>query len=425
MNKILKTNKVLPILLIAFAVITSIMTAKDGGDFDVYLDAANKLSDSSNIYSPPFVKGLQYYYSVFFAWLLIPFSDHIFITEFLWMLFSYALLYRAFILSIRYFDLSILTENQYRLWIFSIVFFSLQFVLYNVAMIQITFFLLWAILESVNQIYKGKFVIGGFILGLAINIKLMPILILPFLFYRGYFKGLFVTILTFILLLFIPALNLGCDFNNYLLKEWWVIINPSNKEHLFETGIGTHSIVALLPVYLTETIGEMPFKRNIFNLNHNLVEIIINISRLLLLSISLFYFKSMPFKKELNKLKLFRELSYFTLIIPLLLPHQQKYAFILAIPMISYLLYFFIVSYKYNNPISYYILLFSFYISLLLFSPLYGSDVIGKFLFEYTQHFRFLTFSTLLIIPISIICSPEKIQESNIKLTVPNSVQVP
>ena len=212
------------------------MTAKDGGDFDVYLDAANKLSDSSNIYSPPCVKGLQYYYSVFFAWLLIPFSDHIFITEFLWMLISYALLYRAFILSIRYFDLSILTENQYRLWIFSIVFFSLQFVLYKVAMIQITFFLLWAILESVNQIYKGKFVIGGFILGLAINIKLMPILILPFLFYRGYFKGLFVTILTFILLLFIPALNLGCDFNNYLLKELLVIINTCNKAPLFETG---------------------------------------------------------------------------------------------------------------------------------------------------------------------------------------------
>jgi len=411
MNKKMITKNKSSIILIAFAVITSILTATDGGDFDVYLDAANKLKNQSNIYSPPFVKGLQYYYSVFFAWLLMPFSNQIFITEVLWMLVSYVLLYRAFTLSIKYFDISSLTEKQYKLWIFFIAFFSLQFVLYNVSMIQITFFLLWAILESLNQIFKGKFVLGGIILGVAINIKLMPILIWPFLFYRGYFKGLFASIVTFIILLFIPALTFGWDFNTFLLKEWWGIINPSNKEHLFETGIGTHSIVALLPVYLTDTLGEIPIKRNILHLNHQTVEIIINISRILILSISFLYFKSLPFRKEMNKLKLFWELSYFTLIIPLLLPHQQKYAFILAIPMISYLLYFFIVTYQYKNSISYYILFFAFSLSLTLFSPLYGSDIIGKYLFVLTQHFRFLTFATLLIIPISIICSPDKIKE--------------
>ena len=415
MNKILITKNRIFIILIIFAVISSILTAMDGGDFDVFLDAANKLKDHSNIYSPPFVKGLQYYYSVFFAWFLMPFSNQIFITEILWMLVSYLLLYRAFTLSLVYFDISSLTEKQYRLWVFFTVFFSLQFVLYNVSMIQITFFLLWAILESLTQIFKGKFVLGGIILGVAINIKLMPILIWPFLFYRGYSKGLFVSILTFTILLFIPAISLGWNFNTFLLKEWWGIINPNNKEHLFETGIGTHSIVALIPVYLTDTLGAMPQKRNIINLNHQTVEIIINISRILILSFSLLYFKSLPFKKETNKLKLFWELSYFTLIIPLLLPHQQKYAFILAIPMISYLLYFFIMTYQSKNSLSYYILSIIFLISLTLYSPLYGSDIIGRYLFELTQHFRFLTFATLLIIPISILCHPNKLALSNNK----------
>ena len=126
MNKILITKNRIFIILIIFAVISSILTAMDGGDFDVFLDAANKLKDHSNIYSPPFVKGLQYYYSVFFAWFLMPFSNQIFITEILWMLVSYLLLYRAFTLSLVYFDISSLTEKQYRLWVFFTVFFSLQ-----------------------------------------------------------------------------------------------------------------------------------------------------------------------------------------------------------------------------------------------------------------------------------------------------------
>lgn len=397
------------IVLILFAIITSILTSNNGGDFDVYLDAAKKLKEESNIYAPPFINGLQYYYSIFFAWLLIPFSNYVFITEIIWVLISYVLLYRSFILSLNYFNKSSLTEKQYKIWVFCIAFFALQFILYNVAMIQITFFILWAILESMNQIFKGKFILGGIILGIAINIKLMPILIWPYLFYRGYFKGLLISILTFILLLFVPVLSIGWDFNIYLLKEWWGIINPSNKEHLFETGIGTHSIVALIPVYFTDTIGEFPQKRNFIHLNHHTVELIINISRLILLSISLFYFKTFPFKKETNKLKLFWELSFFIMLIPLLLPHQQKYAFILVIPMISYLLYFFIVMYNNKKSKMYYLLFFGFFTSIILYSPFYGSDMLGKYLFELTQHYRFLSFSTLLIIPISLICSPNKI----------------
>ena len=413
MKKIPRGEIYIYALLLLFVTFTSVKTAFDGGDFDVYLDAAKKLSNLQNIYSPPFVKGLQYYYSVFFAWILIPFSNHIFITEIFWTLISYAFLYRAFNLCINYFDSSILSRNQYRIWVFCILFFSLQFILYNVAMIQITFFLMWAILESIHQMEKKNFILGGIILGLAINIKLMPILIWPFLFYRGYFKGLFISIITFILLLYIPVIGLGWGFNNYLIKEWWGIINPSNNEHLFETGIGTHSIVALLPVYLTDTAGEIPYKRNIFSLNHDIIGIIINFSRIFLLSLSLFYFKCLPFKKEKSKIKLFWELSYFMLIIPLIMPHQQKYAFILAVPMISYLLYFFIVSYKLKKSKTFYMLNFLFVICLLLYSPLYGSDIIGKYLFEITQHFRVLTFATLVLIPISIVCSPRKIPKSN------------
>ncbi len=182
-NKILTTT-----ILIIVAIVSSIITSTNGGDFDIYLDAARKLQAGQNIYKPPFIDGLQYFYSVFFALILIPFSSHVFIAEIFWSIFSYFLLYRTFILIKQYFDFSTFTKKQQAIWGIAILFFSLQFIMYNVAMIQVTFFLLWAIFESLNFHFKGKYIWCGLLLGLAINIKIMPILLLPFLFYRGYLK---------------------------------------------------------------------------------------------------------------------------------------------------------------------------------------------------------------------------------------------
>ncbi len=402
-------QNILFLVLLLYALATSIITSLDGGDFDVYLEAAQKLSTKENIYAPPFIRGLQYYYSVFFALILIPFSFTTFISEVIWSLLSYFFLYRIFTLIKTYFDFTLLTTKQYRTWVILTLILSLQFILYNVAMIQITFFLLWAIFESLNLISKRKNSLAGILLGLAINIKLMPIIMLAYLFYRGHFKALGSTVVTFITLLFLPSLFIGHDFNLYLLSEWWKIINPANKEHMFETEIGTHSIVAWLPVFLTETTGEMPYKRNLLNLEPDIVSMIVNLVRLLFLAASIFFLKSIPFKKENNKLKSFWEVSYFVMLIPLLLPHQQKYNFILVLPMIMYLLYFFIRTYKTNTQLFHKFIFGSFIAGVIIYTPLYGSDIIGKFLFRYTQHFRILTFCTILLIPIALYCNPKKL----------------
>lgn len=403
-----------PLLLIVLAIVTSVITAVNGGDFDVYLDAARKLRDNLNIYAAPFIKGLQYYYSVFFAWILMPFSNHVFLTEVAWSILSYGFLYRSFTIIQRYFDISALSKGKRILWVSLIALFSYQFVAYNVSMIQITLFLLWAILESLTLIFKGKYTLGGILLGTAINIKLMPVLMLGFLFYRGYLKAIVISLITFVVLLFLPGLTLGWDHNVFLLSEWWSIVNPSNKEHMFETDIGTHSLVALIPVYLTDTIGVLSQKRNFMNLNTATVEMIVNVARLFLLALSLLYFRSLPFRRELSNLKLFWEFSYFILLIPLLLPHQQKYAFLLSIPMITYLLYYFIYRHSKVNSKTYHLLTFAFAIALLLYSPLYGSDILGKNLFLLTQHYRLLTFATLILIPLSLVCTPFKIENPSV-----------
>lgn len=261
----------------------------------------------------------------------------------IWSLLSFLLLYRTYQIIRSYFEFSSLSKKQQNLWMGLTLLLSFQFILYNISMIQVTIFLLWGIFESLHLINKQKHFAAGVLLGLIINIKIIPLLIMPYLFWRGHFKALITCVITFIVLLYLPAMFIGFNYNQFLLAEWWKIINPSNKEHIIESEIGLHSLTALLPVYLTETNGEMNFKRNFLNLNYTQVELAVNIARLLLLAISLFFLKSLPFKKETNRLKEFWEFSYFVLLIPLLLPHQQKYAFLLAIPIVSYLIYFFML----------------------------------------------------------------------------------
>jgi hypothetical protein len=69
-----------------------------GGDFDVYLMAADKLKGLGNIYDPCFTKGsecLQYYYSPLFALVLVPFTFlPKFFIEFIWLMLSAYWLYR-------------------------------------------------------------------------------------------------------------------------------------------------------------------------------------------------------------------------------------------------------------------------------------------------------------------------------------------
>ena len=403
-------KKIILSIVIIFAIIYAYASCATGNDFEVYLEAAKQLKNHNNIYAPPFIRGLQYFYSVFFALLLLPVSNYVFITQFLWILVTYVFLFRIGVLISSYFDLSILTQTQKNILLFFAFFLSIQFILYEVDLIQITSFLLWSMLESIGLLRKKKYIAAGVILAVAINIKIMPLLLFPYLFYRGYFKTIFVCFGCFVILLFLPSIFIGTSYNHFLLAEWWRVINPTNKEHLFETEIGPHSLTAWLPVLLMDSVGEFPEKRNFLNLMPSTVEIILNVTRFLLLSLSLFYLRTLPFKKENNDVKFFWELAYFIMLIPLIMPHQQKYNFLLVTPMLTYLLYFFISTIKFKKTFFYKIVFVLFILNMLVFSPIYGSDIIGKW-YRYTQHFRVLTICTLLVIPISIYCNPARLND--------------
>jgi Glycosyltransferase family 87 len=396
-------------IVLIIAVVLSYTSAIDGGDFDVYLEAASKLYHGQNPYLPPYAKdGMGYSYSPFFIILLIPFSSAFFLTEFAWCLLSCGLAYRCLVLFRNYLHQNALSKHENKVWMYSLLLLSFQFLSNNIGMVQVTVFLLWAILEGIRLIRNNQYISGGSLIGAIINIKIMPIIILGFLFYRGYFKALFTAILTAILLLLSPSVFWGFEYNLLLLEGWWNIINPTNKEHLMEVGIGMHSLTAFMPVYLMETQGALPYPRNIFHLDPNTAILITHLTSFALICLSLFYFTDLPFKKEKNDLKSIWEISYFVLLIPLVLPHQQKYGFFLAMPMVAYILYFFIKTWK-DAGRFHKIIMYSFCIIMLVYSPIHGSDIIGKHAFNVSQHFRLITIVTLLLIPISLYCHPKKL----------------
>lgn len=396
-------------LVIAY-VILSINSAIHGGDFDVFLDAASKLGNHQNIYTPPFVKDLQYYYSPLFAVLLIPFTDNSFITEFLWLLLSGFLLYRNWKIIQMYFDFSAFTHKERNILGALSLFFIIRFILYNIAMVQINIFLLWAILESIQLINSKKWLIGSLILSFVINVKLMPIVVLPYLIYRLKFRAAISVVAFSILFLLLPSIFIGHEFNAFLLAEWWKIINPLNSEHLIEAGRNSQSFVGMIPVFLTETQGDINIKRNLLSLSIETTELITNIIRLFFIAFTLFFLKS-PKKDNLYDISEFRAISYILLLVPLIFPHQQKYAFIFIFPMMVYLIYYCMIMWKFNRTKGFKIYLSLLLLVSILFSPIIGSDIIGRFNYDLIHHFRLLGISTIILIIFALIGSPKSIKE--------------
>ncbi|TAG84863.1 MAG: DUF2029 domain-containing protein, partial [Bacteroidetes bacterium] len=347
----LKKIKIIHILYAIFIIVLLIFLfdrARKGGDFNVFLYAGGQLSKGLSPYQPPFFQGLQYFYSPLFALILVPFSQiPYFVTNFAWLLLNIFFIYRLVIIFSFFLDIKILdNKSKSILWV-SVIILLVRYLEYNIGMVQVTIFLLWICWELINSLYFNKNkVIFSLLLAFAINVKLMLLPLIPYLLFRNKIKHSIYVIFFFILFLFLPALFLGIEKNNYLLSEWWKVINPSNMEHAIEEKNGTVSLSALVPVFITETKGHLPINRNFINLSTENAIQVLNIIRLFFVCLTLAFLGTYPFHISKSKLHTFREISYICLVIPLIFPHQQKYAFIFVAPCIIYSIFYFITEYN-------------------------------------------------------------------------------
>jgi hypothetical protein len=390
------------------ALISSYYTAisPSGGDFDAFIEAANKFKQNISVYSSPYENyGKQYYYSIFFAWILSYFSSYPILCKFFWCFFSFGLLFRIYKLIFTYLGINYLSKINKIKWVLTIGILSLNSITDNISRMQMSILIVWIIFESYNFTQKNKKVLASTLLALGINIKILPIMVMPYYLIKGEYKLLVYTVVLVLVLYLIPAFAIGFEINFIWLKQWWEIINPQNYVHTHEfKSIGVISISSLISNYFIDSTNQKGFLTTFIQLDLTSARLLYNLIRIAFFT--LFFMTFYRVRSLKTPLSHFYILSILTLLISILFPHQQRYAALFVLPSIAYLLYYNI--HLKSNTYSFKVYLFI--ISCILFSPIYGRDILGSVLFDYIQIHKFQTISILCIFFVLISSLPNTLQ---------------
>ncbi len=335
------TDRNINYLLIFIGIVFLLAELKRVSDFGIFLQASADLLEGKNIYQVKYGDGFRYYYSPFFALLISPLTFlPNFIAASLWSLLSLLLFIRT--LHLLHGFVTHKTDSG-KLNILTIIA-SVTLIYANFHNNQMSAFILWTMIEAIEQVRKGKWVLGGTILALGINIKLLPLVLLPYLLYRTRFKSALFTVLAMIGFWVLPSLVIGWDYNLALLNSYWNYIDPSLNQNVFDIEEpGLMSLSSLVTTWFTDqfSVNEIGYRRHIAILPEEWIGRIILIFRLFFVSLSLYFLKWPPFTKARSNEHLLWEISYLCLVTPLIFPHQQNYGFFLIIPAIFYSIFIF------------------------------------------------------------------------------------
>ena len=324
------TNK--NIFLYGFVILVVLIEARGEGDFKIFLSASYDLFQGKNIYQVLYNDWYHYYYSVLFAIFLYPLTFlPLYLAKAIWLLLNVFFVKRIWLVIENWLPIYLLDRKSKFVFIALSFLFIFRFLLDNFHLSQMTIFILYLTLEGLNYVFENKLVIGSLLLALGIDVKLLPIVFLAYLFYRNNWKACVYIIVFLSALSIVPILFIGIEHNNFLLLQRWSLINPFKTEHVLDTSERSfHSITTLLSVLLVEDCGDyhaLNLKRNICNISLQKLSLIINAARLILIMCSLYFINSKPFRYPSSKIQTLYEISYICSIIPLIFPHQQHYAF--------------------------------------------------------------------------------------------------
>jgi hypothetical protein len=394
-------NNISRLALLIIAAGYCLIESRGEGDLLIFFAAAGDLSNHIDVFKKSYGDGYHYYYSVLFAIFLKPFFTlSYFWDKFFWLVLNLFLFYKIFKLLADSAPLKALTNKQKDLFLFLVFIFSLRFLHENLHASQVTIVILWCCIFGIYYIQQGKVITGSAILALGINLKLLPIVLLPYLIYRGYFKALLFTMLFYAAGLLLPSLIIGHDYNIALLKSWLELINPANQQHILDVDERSfHSLSTLLATLLVKSVPDvyaLPIKRNIADISLPALSGVLLFSRLALVSFTLFFLKGRIFAPPSAKWKQYLELSYILLLIPLIFPHQQHYAFLFIAPAFAVVLYYLFIEFDSIPKLERWWL-----VTALVLIYLSGNlkILVGEFN-RYYEHFKILTYGALLLIPL-------------------------
>lgn len=378
------------------------------GDFHIFLSASADLFKGENIFEKSYGLGFHYFYSLFFAILLHPLTYLPFqIAKFIWLALNCFFVWRIFQIIKNLLPLHNFSKNELLFLRIAGFVFASRFIFENLHYSQITIFLLYLCLQGMQLVFSHRPISGAFLIALGINIKLLPLVLLPYLFYRKFFAAGILVILFYAGLMLVPILFIGYERNTFLLSNWFHLINPTNTNHVLDVDERSfHSLSTLLSTLLvqnTPDVHAMTLKRNIADISIEHLQMILNTVRLILIAFSLYFFRSLPFRSAPNLKHRFWEVSYLLLLVPLLFPHQQHYAFLFICPAFIFCIYHLIQNKNTIPKIKFKIMST---LSVIIYLMCNLKILLGEFN-EYYEHYKILTYGALLLIVLLAFCVPK------------------
>ncbi|MEZ4801045.1 MAG: glycosyltransferase family 87 protein [Flavobacteriales bacterium] len=316
-------------------------------DFDIFFSAAQDMKAQVDIYSAEYFDGYHYYYSLLFASFLALFPpEGLLIAKGLWMIVNFLILFRIWKISGEFFfekkpnDCSV----DWKIKLFGLVLFliTIRFIRANLHFGQVTIFIFYLCLEGLRAIWNDKWW-GGLLIGLGINIKLLPLVFIPYLLYRGKWKSSLIVIGSAILFFYLPLFWLRPYYWEEMFVSYLNLLHPSQDKHLLDVEEGSfHSLTTWISTLFHEAAREhnaLELRRHIADLPIEVVKVIILIARVAIVSLTLLYLRGKLFSSKLDRKSLWFEWSWFFATIPLIFPHQQHYAFFMIFPALAFIVF--------------------------------------------------------------------------------------
>ena len=325
------------LLLILGFWLLSIKQRQHGGidDLDVFFNAGKRLLQQEDIYGPPHFYNLKYFYSVLFASLMASAQGlGIAVVKWLWFIVNAGLLMRVLLILKQ----EVFKDDSKQAWyllLLSVM--MVKIVMANFTYNQITIWMLWLMLEAYRCFQNQKFLLGILLLCIGINIKLLPMVMVPYLLwaYPQPLKHLGIGSVALVILFLLPVLWLGYDYNTLLFKAWWHTLNPVSDVHSIQTyEYGLMDVSACITKYCSAELVYLEPDLHVLDLPKSVLFLLVNGVRVALLAMAV----HLAWRHKTSALGVTYQLAVFAAfmaLIPLCFPHQREYSYLLLMPMLA------------------------------------------------------------------------------------------
>jgi hypothetical protein len=374
--------------------------ARGAGDLLIFLSAAADLGHA-DIYSKTYFDGYHYYYSALFAWVLKPFWQMPYYwVKFVWLMLNAAMFLMLVKLVAQSAYVKALTRKQRYVFSAGTLLFTLRFFHENQHASQVTVLILFLTVYGLWFIYTGRETVGAAFLAAAINIKLLPVLFVPYLLYRKRFGAVLWTLVFLGAYYLLPYLILDARYYSDLMRSWWLLVNPANKIHVLDVDERSfHGLSTLLSTLLVEQVPDihaLDLKRNIASVSLSTLFSVLLLARAGFCAFLLYFLRWPPLRKHVPVSHIVFECAYLLLLVPLIFPHQQHYSFIFAVPAFMVCLYTVVTGFHSLTPRERIVA-----VATIIFTYLTANlKLIAGGFNEYYEHFKILTYGAIALVPL-------------------------